>query len=142
MKLCAPTTTDRACGAESAYRLIGARLIDKPCSSKPVSRFGTASAIVCGRSAELHLSLPDMRKKHEVAGARVAPAARWMAPEAAAEILGLSVVTLRRTLERNARAEPGEATIARVDGITGRKVGRLWRVQLDARWMGSPIEQE
>jgi len=83
-----------------------------------------------------------MRKKHEVAGARVAPAARWMAPEAAAEILGLSVVTLRRTLERNARAEPGEATIARVDGIIGRKIGRLWRVQLDARWIGSPIEQE
>jgi len=82
-----------------------------------------------------------MRRKHEVAVARVAPAARWMDAEAAAEILGLSVVTLRRALERNARAEADGATVARVDGITGRKLGRLWRVQLDARWMSIPIEQ-
>ncbi|MCK6590450.1 MAG: hypothetical protein L6Q76_23040 [Polyangiaceae bacterium] len=82
-----------------------------------------------------------MRKRREIEDARVTRGARWMNAEAAAELLGLSVVTLRRTLERNARAEPDGATIARVDGITGRKLGRLWRVQLDARWMGSPIEQ-
>ena len=96
----------------------------------------------CSWSGRRASSIPLLvRKKHEVEDTRVAWGARWMNAEAAAEILGLSVVTLRRTLERNARAEPGEATIARVDGITGRKLGRLWRVRLDARWMGLPIEQ-
>jgi hypothetical protein len=64
-----------------------------------------------------------------------------MDAEAAADILGLSVVTLRRALERTARVEADGTTLARVDGITGRKLGRLWRVQLDAKWMGTPIEQ-
>ena len=97
----------------------------------------------CSWSGRRASSIPFvMRKRHEVEDARVAPGVRWMDAEAAAEILGLSVVTLRRTLERNARAEADGVTIARVDGITGCKVGRLWRVQLDTRWMGVSIEQE
>lgn len=91
------------------------------------------------RQASLYLFL--MQRTHKAAIDWSAPTARWMDADAAADILGLSVVTLRRALERNARVETDGATIARVDGITGRKLGRLWRVLLDAKWMGTPIEQ-
>ena len=59
----------------------------------------------------------------------------WMTVEQAAEFLGLPVVTLRRTLERNARATAEGGTIAHADGITARKLGRLWRVWLDPGWL-------
>ena len=59
----------------------------------------------------------------------------WLTVEQAAAFLSLPVVTLRRTLERNARATPDGGTIARVDGITARKLGRLWRVWLDPGWV-------
>ena len=96
----------------------------------------------CAWSGRRASSIPFLvRKRHDNEDTRGARGVRWMDAEAAAEILGLSVVTLRRTLERNARAEADGATIARVDGITGRKLGRLWRVQLDSRWMGVSIEQ-
>lgn len=58
-------------------------------------------------------------------------AVRWLAIEAAAQVLGLQVVTLRRTLERNARKGPAGTIEAKVDGIVGRKFGRQWRV-----WLG------
>lgn len=58
----------------------------------------------------------------------------WMTVEQAAGFLGLPVVTLRRTLERNARAAPDGGTVAKTDGITARKIGRLWRVWLGAEW--------
>jgi hypothetical protein len=47
----------------------------------------------------------------------------------------LTSITLRRSIERNARATPEGGTVARVDGITARKLGRLWRVALDAGWL-------
>jgi hypothetical protein len=66
-------------------------------------------------------------------GATMSPGA-WMTVEQAASFLSLPVVTLRRTLERNARATPEGGTVARTDGITARKLGRLWRVWLDPGW--------
>jgi hypothetical protein len=57
-----------------------------------------------------------------------------MTAEQAAAFLGLPVVTLRRALERNARTTPEGATVAHVDGVTARKLGRLWRVWLDRGW--------
>jgi hypothetical protein len=57
-----------------------------------------------------------------------------MTVEAAASFLGMPVVTLRRTIERNAQSTPEGGTVSRVDGITARKIGRLWRVWLDADW--------
>jgi hypothetical protein len=68
---------------------------------------------------------------------RSAPPSRasWMTVERAAEFLGLPVVTLRRSFERNARVNAEGGTVARVDGITARKIGRLWRVWLDAGWL-------
>ena len=59
----------------------------------------------------------------------------WMTVEQAAAFLSLPVVTLRRSLERNARTTPEGATVAHVDGVMARKLGRLWRVWLDPGWL-------
>ncbi len=60
---------------------------------------------------------------------------RWMSVEDAAMILGLPVITLRRTIERNARKAADGTIEAKVDGIVAKKCGgRLWRVFLDASW--------
>jgi hypothetical protein len=64
-----------------------------------------------------------------------------MTAEQAAAFLGLPVVTLRRALERNARTTPEGATVAHVDGVTARKLGRLWRVWLDRGWL-APTPQK
>jgi hypothetical protein len=58
-----------------------------------------------------------------------------MTVDRAAEFLGLSTVTLRRTIERKARAMPDGSTVAQTDGITARKIGRLWRVWLAPGWL-------
>jgi len=66
----------------------------------------------------------------------------WMTVDQAAAFLSLPPVTLRRSLERNARATHDGGVVARVDGITARKLGRLWRVQLDATWLaGQPADE-
>jgi hypothetical protein len=59
----------------------------------------------------------------------------WMTVEKAAAFLSLQPVTLRRTLERNARPVPDGGIVAQVDGILARKLGRCWRVWLDTRWL-------
>jgi hypothetical protein len=58
-----------------------------------------------------------------------------MTVEQAAVLLNLPVVTLRRSLERKARPTPDGGTISQMDGITARKLGRLWRVWLDPGWL-------
>jgi len=61
-----------------------------------------------------------MRKNHEATVARVAGGARWTGAKAA-ELLGLSVVTLRRTaIERD-----GEAAVLKEVGATGETSPRL-----------------
>jgi hypothetical protein len=57
-----------------------------------------------------------------------------MTVDQAAAFLSVPVVTLRRALERNARKAPDGGTISHADGIAARKLGRLWRVRLDAVW--------
>jgi hypothetical protein len=60
---------------------------------------------------------------------------RWMSVEDAAAILGIPTISLRRTIERNAKKTGDGSVEARVDGIVAKKCGgRLWRVFLDARW--------
>ena len=58
----------------------------------------------------------------------------WMTVEQAASFLALPEITLRRTIERHARPTPEGGTVARADGITARKIGRLWRVWLGTEW--------
>jgi hypothetical protein len=58
-----------------------------------------------------------------------------MTVEQAATFLGMPAVTLRRSFERRAQARPGGGMIAHADGITARKLGRLWRVWLDQEWL-------
>lgn len=59
----------------------------------------------------------------------------WVGVEEAAAFLSVPAVTLRRSLERNARKGEDGAISAQVDGISARKLGRLWRVWLDAGWV-------
>lgn len=61
-------------------------------------------------------------------------AAVWMSCEAAARILALPTVTLRRGIERHARRRADGSVEAKFDGIVARKCGRLWRVALDHAW--------
>ena len=68
-------------------------------------------------------------------GAPIGMGTAWLTVDQAAAILNTPVVTLRRTLERNSRRGPNAGTIARVDGITARKLGRHWRVWLDPGWL-------
>jgi hypothetical protein len=83
-----------------------------------------------------------MNTKRMVTGAEgpcTLPPNAWMTVEQAAAFLSLPVVTLRRTLERNARATSDGGTLSRVDGITARKLGRLWRVWLDSGWRSPAV---
>ncbi|MFS8065415.1 MAG: hypothetical protein ACMG6S_03490 [Byssovorax sp.] len=59
----------------------------------------------------------------------------WMTVDQAAVFLHLPCVTLRRALERNARKLPEGGITSSIDGIAARKLGRLWRVWLDAGWL-------
>lgn len=70
------------------------------------------------------------------------PGEGWIDVESAAAFLGLSAVALRRTIERAAKKHDDGAIIAHIDGITARKLGRLWRVRLDAKWLRpTPIKE-
>lgn len=59
---------------------------------------------------------------------------QWISVERAATFLGVQAVTLRRALERGARRRADGSVIAQADGVVARKLGRVWRVWLDAQW--------
>ena len=63
------------------------------------------------------------------------PKPSWIPLDDAASFLNVPVVTLRRSLERHTRKSADGAIVAHVDGITARKLGRHWRVWLDASWL-------
>lgn len=60
----------------------------------------------------------------------------WVSLDEAASFLSVPAVTLRRALERNTRKADDGAVVAQVDGISARKLGRHWRLRLDAGWLG------
>ena len=66
--------------------------------------------------------------------AKTKPNGRWMGIEEAADFLGVSIITLRRSIERKANTSEDGVIFAQFDGIEARKLGRLWRVRLDDRW--------
>jgi hypothetical protein len=59
---------------------------------------------------------------------------RWLSLPVAATHLGASPDALRRMLERRAVRAPDGCTEAEVDGVRGRKLGKLWKVRLSAAW--------
>lgn len=65
----------------------------------------------------------------------------WMTVDQAAAFLQLPCVTLRRALERNARKLPEGGITSHHDGISARKIGRLWRVWLDAAWRNPTVSK-
>jgi hypothetical protein len=58
----------------------------------------------------------------------------WLRIDEAARILGFTVVTLRRAIERNARRDVDGLVHAAFDGLRARKLGRQWRVSLGPCW--------
>lgn len=62
----------------------------------------------------------------------------WMTVAEAAPRLALSSKALRKALERRAHPDANGSLEASWDGITGRKLGRHWRVSLGACWRLSP----
>ncbi|MFT3764760.1 MAG: hypothetical protein QM820_04480 [Minicystis sp.] len=58
----------------------------------------------------------------------------WITVEAAADFLGMPVVTLRRSFEPKTQSTPEGGTVSRLNGITARRIGRLWRVWLHDDW--------
>lgn len=59
---------------------------------------------------------------------------RWLGIREAAERLSMTEEALRRTLERHAVRAPDGVTEAEINGVRGRKFGRLWRVRFSERW--------
>jgi hypothetical protein len=66
--------------------------------------------------------------------APVLPSVRWISVQAAAEILGLTSAALRKSLDRRAVRSADGGIEAELDGVRGRKLGRLWRVALSPAW--------
>jgi hypothetical protein len=62
------------------------------------------------------------------------PPASWLTVAQAAACLAMSADALRRALERRAVRAPDGGVEASWDGVRARKLGRLWRVLLSARW--------
>lgn len=69
------------------------------------------------------------------------PAGAWTSVERAAAFLGVTAVTLRRAIERASRRREDGSVVAQVDGITARKLGRVWRVWLDGAWRNPAAEE-
>ena len=64
----------------------------------------------------------------------LAPTPRWLSVQSAADLLGLPAAALRKSLERRAVRAPDGGIKAEIDGVRGRKLGRLWRVLLSSAW--------
>jgi hypothetical protein len=60
---------------------------------------------------------------------------RWLRLSDAARILAMSEDGLRKALERRAVRAPDGGIEAEIDGVVGRKLGRIWRVRLGGRWL-------
>ncbi len=58
----------------------------------------------------------------------------WLPLLTAAEHLGESPDSLRKKLERSSKRGGDGVIEAKLDGITGRKLGRLWKLRLSDGW--------
>ena len=59
---------------------------------------------------------------------------RWISLSAAADLLGLTATALRKSLDRRSSRSKDGGIEAELDGVRGRKLGRLWRVTLSSAW--------
>jgi len=58
----------------------------------------------------------------------------WLPLLTAAEHLGESADSLRKKLERASKRSVDGVVEAELDGITARKLGRLWKLRLSDGW--------
>ena len=59
---------------------------------------------------------------------------RWISLQSAADLLGLTAAALRKSLDRRSVRTSDGGIEAEIDGVRGRKLGRLWRVTLSCAW--------
>ena len=59
---------------------------------------------------------------------------RWISLQSAADLLGLTAAALRKSLDRRSVRTSDGGIEAELDGVRGRKLGRLWRVTLSCAW--------
>lgn len=59
---------------------------------------------------------------------------RWISLQSAADLLSLTPAALRKSLDRRSLRTPDGGVEAELDGVRGRKLGRLWRVTLSSAW--------
>ena len=59
---------------------------------------------------------------------------RWISLPAAADLLGLTATALRKSLDRRSSRSKDGGIEVELDGVRGRKLGRLWRVTLSLAW--------
>jgi hypothetical protein len=69
-----------------------------------------------------------------MASSAVRPVSSWLSLLTAAEHLGESPDSLRKKLERASRKGPDGVVEAELDGLTARKLGRLWKIRLSEGW--------
>lgn len=62
------------------------------------------------------------------------PRVTWLSVDRAAAVLDVTPEALTKRLARAARRAPDGVTEASIDGVVGRKFGRVWRVHLSERW--------
>jgi hypothetical protein len=60
---------------------------------------------------------------------------RWLSLLNAAHFLDTTPEALRKLFERHSRRAPDGGIEAHVDGVIGRKFGRVWRVAFSERWL-------
>src|SRR5262249_41557923 len=59
---------------------------------------------------------------------------RCLSVRSAAAISGMTAAALRKALDRRAVQSPDGGIVAEIDGVHGRKLGRLWKVALSVAW--------
>jgi hypothetical protein len=59
---------------------------------------------------------------------------RWISLHSAADLLSLTPAALRKALDRRSIRVSDGGVEAELDGVRGRKLGRLWRVTLSSAW--------
>jgi hypothetical protein len=59
---------------------------------------------------------------------------QWVSLQSAAQVLGMTPAALRKSLDRRAARTSDGGIEAEIDGVRGRKFGRLWRVVFSPAW--------
>ena len=114
-------------------RIVGVQAMFEPAAEQPSSAPPDREVDLSGVTAEsIAEALSPAPAPPAVPPGPPPPLATpWVSIRAAAGLLSMTEAALRKALERRAERR-GDATVADLDGIRGRKLGSRWRVSLAA----------